>query len=55
VRTVLHDPAEYASMATAVNPYGDGRAAERSVDAIEHLLGLGERPAEFAPELQAAV
>lgn len=54
VRTVLHDPVEYAAMANSVNPYGDGRAAERSVRAIEHLLGVGERPAEFAPELQAA-
>jgi UDP-N-acetylglucosamine 2-epimerase (non-hydrolysing) len=53
VRTVLHDPAEYAAMANAVNPYGDGRAAQRSVDAVEHLLGLGEKPAEFAPELEA--
>jgi UDP-N-acetylglucosamine 2-epimerase (non-hydrolysing) len=50
VRTVLHDPAAYAAMANAVNPYGDGRAAERSIEAIAHLFGLGERPVEFGAE-----
>jgi UDP-N-acetylglucosamine 2-epimerase (non-hydrolysing) len=34
---LLSDPFEYALMSRAVNPYGDGRAAERIVDA---LLGL---------------
>jgi UDP-N-acetylglucosamine 2-epimerase (non-hydrolysing) len=54
VRTVLHDPREYVSMANAVNPYGDGRAAERTVAALAHLFGLGERPDEFLPELLEA-
>lgn len=31
-----------------VNPYGDGRAAERSVAAIAELLGVGQRIAPFA-------
>jgi UDP-N-acetylglucosamine 2-epimerase (non-hydrolysing) len=34
VETLLGDPAAYAAMANASNPYGDGRAAERIVDAI---------------------
>jgi len=51
VRTVLHDPREYASMANAINPYGDGRAAERTVAALAHLFDLGPRPEEFLPEL----
>jgi UDP-N-acetylglucosamine 2-epimerase (non-hydrolysing) len=51
VRTVLHDPVEYASMANAVNPYGDGRAAERTVAALAHMFDLGPRPDEFLPEL----
>jgi UDP-N-acetylglucosamine 2-epimerase (non-hydrolysing) len=39
-------------MANAVNPYGDGRAAERSVAAMAHFFGLTDiRPAEFMPEL----
>ncbi len=39
VRRLLDDPAAYAAMAGAVNPYGDGRAARRSVDAFARLLG----------------
>ncbi len=31
---LLEDPIEYQRMARAVNPYGDGRAAERIVDAL---------------------
>jgi len=49
VTELLTDPAAYARMAQAVNPYGDGLAAGRCVRAIEHLLGLGERPDEFSP------
>jgi UDP-N-acetylglucosamine 2-epimerase (non-hydrolysing) len=36
-------------MANAVNPYGDGRAAERSVAAIAELLGVGHRAPDFDP------
>jgi UDP-N-acetylglucosamine 2-epimerase (non-hydrolysing) len=50
-RTLLHDESSYCAMATAVNPYGDGRAAARSVAAMAHFFGLGERPDEFAPDL----
>jgi UDP-N-acetylglucosamine 2-epimerase (non-hydrolysing) len=49
VSELLEDPAAYAAMANAVNPYGDGRAAARSVAAVAHYFGLGPRPAEFAP------
>ncbi len=34
-RRLLDDPAAYQAMARAVNPYGDGRAAERIVQALE--------------------
>jgi UDP-N-acetylglucosamine 2-epimerase (non-hydrolysing) len=54
VRTLLHDEREYRAMANAVNPYGDGRAAERSVAAMSHYFGLGPKPEEFAPELEPA-
>jgi UDP-N-acetylglucosamine 2-epimerase (non-hydrolysing) len=47
VTRLLHDEAHYASMANAVNPYGDGRAAERTVGAIAELLGVGTRTSEF--------
>jgi UDP-N-acetylglucosamine 2-epimerase (non-hydrolysing) len=51
VREVCHlieDWAAYDGMAHAVNPYGDGHAAARSVAAIRHSFGLGPRPDEFA-------
>lgn len=42
---LLTSPVEYARMATAVNPYGDGRAAERIVDALRGLPVDEWRPA----------
>jgi UDP-N-acetylglucosamine 2-epimerase (non-hydrolysing) len=47
VSTLLTDESAYAAMAQATNPYGDGQAARRSVEAIAHTFGLGERPVEF--------
>jgi UDP-N-acetylglucosamine 2-epimerase (non-hydrolysing) len=38
---LLDDPARYRSMAAAVNPYGDGHAAERIVAVIREMLGIG--------------
>jgi UDP-N-acetylglucosamine 2-epimerase (non-hydrolysing) len=47
---LLDDDDAYLAMATAVNPYGDGRAAERSVAALAHHLGLtAVRAEEFDP------
>lgn len=48
VDRLLNDQEHFESMAHAVNPYGDGKAAVRSVAAIAHLLGLGVRGQEFA-------
>jgi UDP-N-acetylglucosamine 2-epimerase (non-hydrolysing) len=47
VQKLLHDQGHYQRMANAVNPYGDGQAAARSVAAIEELLGVGHRITEF--------
>ena len=45
---LLDDPAAYAGMAKAVNPYGDGHASERIVQAILwHFGRRSERPADF--------
>ena len=45
---LLEDPAAYAAMAIAVNPYGDGRACRRIAQAIRWHFGLTEvRPADF--------
>ena len=49
VSRLLTDQAAYDAMARAVNPYGDGHAAQRTRAAIEHLLGFAERPAEWRP------
>jgi UDP-N-acetylglucosamine 2-epimerase (non-hydrolysing) len=38
---LLDDPACYRAMAAAVNPYGDGHAAERIVAVIREMLGVG--------------
>jgi UDP-N-acetylglucosamine 2-epimerase (non-hydrolysing) len=46
---LFEDEAAYAKMANAVNPYGDGSAAARSVAAIAHMQGLGSRLPEFNP------
>ena len=47
VASLLTDPAAYAAMANAVNPYGDGRAAQRAVAALAHHFGLGPAADEF--------
>lgn len=44
---LLRNPKAYEEMAHAVNPYGDGNAAERIVKAILHQNGMGEKPEEF--------
>jgi len=44
---LLLDNADYDSMARAVNPYGDGEASRRTVEAILYYFGLGERPADY--------
>lgn len=46
---LLDEPDAHAAMAKAVNPYGDGHAAERIAAAIAHWAGRGPRPADFAP------
>ena len=45
---LLRDEGAYAAMSKAVNPYGDGRAAERIVEALLHWAGLAPRPADYA-------
>ena len=39
VRRLLDDPNAYSTMAQAINPYGDGKAAMRIVNAILHSSG----------------
>ena len=44
---LLEDPAAYAAMAKAVNPYGDGSACRRIADAVLWHFGLGKKPEDF--------
>lgn len=50
VELLLDHATAYDAMANATNPYGDGRAAERTVAAVAQLLGIGERIDDFTPE-----
>jgi len=48
---LLLDEAEYSKMSNAVNPYGDGYAAERIIQSLLFHFGVvGERPQDFQPE-----
>ncbi|MGV3524428.1 MAG: non-hydrolyzing UDP-N-acetylglucosamine 2-epimerase [Candidatus Sericytochromatia bacterium] len=45
---LLRNPSAYAAMSRAINPYGDGKAAERIVQALDWHFGLrSERPENF--------
>jgi UDP-N-acetylglucosamine 2-epimerase (non-hydrolysing) len=46
---LLRDPESYGRMATAANPYGDGRATARTIGAIAHFLGDGPPVVPFVP------
>jgi UDP-N-acetylglucosamine 2-epimerase (non-hydrolysing) len=46
---LLSSPDEYARMASAVNPYGDGRSAERIVDALRGIPVDEWRPEPAMP------
>lgn len=48
VGRLLTNPAEYRRAASLGSPYGDGKAAARICDALEHHLGMRDtRPADF--------
>jgi UDP-N-acetylglucosamine 2-epimerase (non-hydrolysing) len=52
-RLLLDDTSEYARMATAVNPYGDGQASRRIADAIAYAFDLAsQRPEPFDPGIR---
>ena len=44
---LLTDPDLYQKMSSARNPYGDGKASERIVQAIQHYYGLVDVVSEF--------
>lgn len=44
---LFDDDEAYAAMAAAINPYGDGKAAQRCAAAIAELLAVGVRMPDF--------
>lgn len=50
VSLLLDSQEAYNGMANAVNPYGDGNAAERAVAAIRWKFIGAERPSDFSGE-----
>jgi UDP-N-acetylglucosamine 2-epimerase (non-hydrolysing) len=53
VSRLLSDPTHYGTMSHAHNPYGDGKATERILEAIRIFFGLGVQSPfiHFAPNL----
>ena len=50
-KTLLSDQTEYEKMSHAVNPYGDGEASHRIVDAILYAFGVSStKPDNFTAE-----
>ncbi len=54
VNQLLDDPQVFQQMAHAVNPYGDGQAAARTVQALRYYFKLTDKRAdEFVPQIIA--
>ncbi|NQS75474.1 MAG: UDP-N-acetylglucosamine 2-epimerase (non-hydrolyzing) [Peptococcaceae bacterium] len=54
IRRLLDDNNFYQGMANAVNPYGDGLAAQRIAQAIKYWAGLSSsKPATFNPGIES--
>ncbi|WP_409295021.1 non-hydrolyzing UDP-N-acetylglucosamine 2-epimerase [Peribacillus sp. SCS-26] len=47
VEVLLTNPEAYRAMSTIANPFGDGHASKRIVEAILYFFGKGHRPSEF--------
>lgn len=54
VDSLLGDAVRYQRMATSANPYGDGKATDRVVGALAHLLGDGPAVLPFVPDVRPA-
>lgn len=50
VNSLLNETEEYIKMSKAVNPYGDGKAAERILAGLRYYFGLTlDKPMDFIP------
>ena len=43
---LIEDPKKYEKMNKATNPYGDGKASQRIIDAIKYYMGTIDTPPE---------
>jgi len=50
VLELLRDDGAYRAMANAINPYGDGHAARRTLDAVRFSFGEISDPDQFRPD-----
>lgn len=48
IKELFKDSSAYEKMAKADNPYGDGKASERIIEAIAHYYHLADRPSDFS-------
>jgi len=49
-RRLLDNATAYRQMANATNPYGDGYASRRTIQALQHFFGFSKKmPSEFRP------
>lgn len=49
-RLLLDNPEAYHRMASATNPYGDGHASQRTIQALDRYFGFTKKqPSEFKP------
>jgi UDP-N-acetylglucosamine 2-epimerase (non-hydrolysing) len=49
-RRLLDNATAYRQMANTTNPYGDGHASRRTIQALKHFFGFSKkRPSEFRP------
>lgn len=54
VGQLLCDAGRYQRMASASNPYGDGKATDRVIGAVANLLGDGPAVLPFVPDMRHA-
>jgi UDP-N-acetylglucosamine 2-epimerase (non-hydrolysing) len=54
VSELLRDSQEYRKMSEAINPYGDGLASERILQALEFMVGRGPSPEPFTGDVNRA-
>ncbi len=55
VSELLSNPAAYRRMSESINPYGDGKACDRILQALESIVGRAAPPAPFVPAPRAVL